>query len=154
MGTLVSIVYKPRGAAPVEEAYTRLPLQEARLLVGKGIEGDAKGGARRQLNIMAAASVANLEREGFSATPGGLGEQLILADIEIDSLLPGTRIQIGESACIEVTELRTGCGKFERYQGRRKAEVQGRLGQMARVVVDGVIRIGDSVKILPMSPTA
>ena len=43
MAELVSIVYKPQGAAPTEGSYTRLPLQEARLVVGQGIEGDAKG---------------------------------------------------------------------------------------------------------------
>ena len=97
---------------------------------------------------MAAGSVDDLEGEGFRAAPGSLGEQLIVTGVAIDGLAAGTRLRIGPSACIEVTEPRTGCGKFERYQGKTKAEASGRLGQMARVVVDGVIRIGDPVHVL------
>jgi MOSC domain-containing protein YiiM len=149
MGELVSIVYKPQGAAPEEGNYTRLPLQEARLVVGQGIEGDAKGtSAMRQLNVMCAGSVEELAGAGFRADPGSLGEQLILAGVEIDGLAAGMRLRIGPSACIEVTEPRTGCGKFERYQDKRKEEASGRLGQMARVVTDGIIRIGDPVQVL------
>jgi MOSC domain-containing protein YiiM len=149
MGELVSIVYKPKDAAATETSYTRLPLQEAHLVVGRGIAGDVKGASKtRQLNIMAANTVTELATEGFSASPGEMGEQLLVADVEIDGLAPGTQIRIGSSACIEVTEPRTGCGKFERYQGKRKEEASGRLGQMARVVADGVIRIGDPVEVL------
>ena len=149
MGELISIVYKPKGADAAEGSYTRLPLPEARLVVGSGIEGDTKGaGKTRQLNIMAADVIENLAKEGFTATPGSLGEQLIVADVEIDSLPAGTRLRIGRSACIEVTEPRTGCGKFERYQGKLKAKARGRLGQMARVVVEGTIRIGDPVHVV------
>ena len=149
MGQLVSIVYKPQDAAPSEAGYIRLPLQEARLVVGRGIEGDAKGASEsRQLNIMAAGTLQTLAAEGFSADAGRMGEQLILADVEIDSLPAGARLRIGSSACIEVTEPRNGCGKFERYQGRLKEEARGRLGQMARVVTAGIIRIGDPVHVV------
>ena len=152
MGELVSIVYKPKEATANEDGYTRLPLQEAHLVVGRGIEGDLKGASKtRQLNIMASNTVTELATEGFSASPGEMGEQLLVADVEINSLAPGTQIRIGASACIEVTEPRTGCGKFERYQGKRKEEASGRLGQMAVVVADGIIRIGDSVQILPVT---
>lgn len=149
MGKLVSIVFKPHGSVPTEGGYTRVPLEEARLVVGHGIEGDVKGASqKRQLNIMAAGTIHQLEQEGFSAAPGKLGEQLILADVEIDRLPAGTRLQIGQSACIEVTEPRTGCGKFERYQGKAKEEARARLGQMARVVAGGIIRVGDPVQLL------
>ena len=149
MGKLISIVYKPQDALPNEGSYTRLPLQEAHLVVGQGIAGDMKGAnAARQLNIMAVDAVAGLANEGFRTAPGSLGEQLLLSDIDIDNLPVGTRLQIGQNACIELTEPRTGCGKFERYQGKHKEEASGRLGQMARVVAEGVIRTGDPVQVL------
>src|SRR5690348_12886773 len=152
MGRLVSIVYKPRDAAPTDEGYTRLPLQEARLIVGHGIDGDAKGGhPSRHLNIMAAESIEQLADEGFRAAPGQLGEQLILAGVEVDTLPAGTRLRIGAHACVELAEPRTGCGKFERHQGKGKEEAQGRLGMMATVVAEGVIRVGDPVLCLPQA---
>ncbi|HLK57300.1 MAG TPA: MOSC domain-containing protein [Chthonomonadaceae bacterium] len=149
MGELVSIVYKPQDAAPSVENYTRVPRQQALLVAGYGIENDTKGGhSDRHLNIMAAHALEALAEEGFRTAPGQLGEQLILADVEIDSLPPGTRLQIGDAACVELTEPRTGCGKFERHQGKLRQEAAGRLGMMARVVIGGEVAVGDPVTVV------
>jgi MOSC domain-containing protein YiiM len=149
MSELVSIVYKPMNAASSEEDYLRIPLAQTRLVVDYGIEGDAKGGnPTRQLNLMSAGTLQHLAQEGFRTAPGQMGEQLIVADLEIDHLPCGTRLQIGEQACVELTEPRTGCGKFERYQDKKREEAAGRLGMMARVVVSGTITTGDVVQVV------
>lgn len=149
MSKLASIVYKPQDALPSEEGYTRVPLQEARLVAGYGIEGDAKGGhPERHLNIMSAETVQTLGGEGFRTAPGQLGEQLLLAGLVVDDLLPGTHLQIGETARVEIVRPRTGCVIFEKHQDRQRQEAAGRLGMMAQVVESGVIRVGDSVKVL------
>jgi MOSC domain-containing protein YiiM len=148
MSELVSIVYKPRKATPTEDGYTRVPRQQALLVADYGIEGDAKGGSpKRQLNVMSARVVEELTAEGFQAAPGQLGEQLIVEGVEVDALPLGTRLTIGEQACVEIIEPRTGCGKFERYQGRSPKEAAGRLGMMARVVIGGEIAVGDPVRV-------
>jgi MOSC domain-containing protein YiiM len=109
MSELVSIVYRPSGAEQSESGYTRVPRQQAELVEGYGIEGDAKGGGPdRHLNVMAAESLQSLAREGFHTAPGQMGEQLIIAGLAVDSLPAGARLQIGERACIEVVEPRTG----------------------------------------------
>lgn len=150
MGKLSSIVYKPREVAGTAEGYTRLPLREARLVVGQGIDGDAKGSGNpgRQLNIMTLEIVQQLGEEGFHTDVGEMGEQLIVTEIEVNALPIGTRLQIGATACVELTEPRTGCGKFERYQGKKREEASGRLGMMARVVADGTIHVGDPVRVV------
>ena len=145
----MSIVYKPKDGPASAEGYNRQSLREARLIAGHGIEGDSKGGsAKRQLNVMAHEIVQELAGEGFLAEPGQLGEQLILSGVKIDSLPIGTHLKIGESAVIELVEPRTGCGKFERHQSRLKSEAAGRMGMMAMVTADGVIRVGDPVIIV------
>ncbi len=149
MSELISIVYKPLEAASIENGFTRLPMMGARLVAGHGIEGDMKGGsAKRQLNIMAHAKVQQLSKEGFEAAPGQLGEQLIVSGIDVDALPVGSRLQIGDSAIIEVIEPRTGCAKFERYQARKPVDAAGRLGMMAIVVADGDISVGDTAVVL------
>lgn len=149
MGELTSIVYKPQDATPSNEDYTRVPLTQTRLVADYGIEGDAKGGTTgRHLNIMSAEVLDELAREGFGTAPGKMGEQLILFGVEVDSLPPGTRLQIGTDACVELMEPRTGCGKFERHQGKLRQEATGRMGMMARVVEGGVIAVGDSVQVI------
>ena len=89
-----------------------------------------------------------LSTEGFQATPGRMGEQLIVAGLDLNSLPNGTRLQIGETACVELTEPRTGCGTFERHQGKNREDAAGRLGMMAHVVAEGVIALGDSVQVV------
>src|SRR5690349_988910 len=117
MGEVVSIVMRPLGASLAEEGYTRVAHPQALLVAGYGIEGDAKGGsAARHLNLMSAGALQQLSLEGFQTAPGQLGEQIILGGLEIDTLPCGTRLQIGAQACIELTEPRTGCAKFERHQ--------------------------------------
>jgi len=149
MSELVSIVYKPKDAGPPAGGYTRVPVQQAQLVAGHGVEGDAKGGGGgRQLNIMSAESLQRLAREGFHTAPGELGEQLIVAGLPVDSLPAGARVQIGESACVEVVEPRTGCARFEEYQGKQRQAAAGQVGVMARVLTGGLIRVGDSVRRL------
>jgi MOSC domain-containing protein YiiM len=149
MSELVSIVYKPKDAAASAEGYLRVSLQQAQLIAGYGTEGDAKGGhPGRHLNIMSAESLRTLAGEGFHTAPGQLGEQLVIAGLAVDSLPGGTRVQIGESACVEIVEPRTGCGRFEQHQGKLRQEAAGRLGVMAQVLVSGLVRVGDPVRLL------
>jgi MOSC domain-containing protein YiiM len=148
VGELVSIVFKPAGHEPNPDGYTRIATGCAQLVAGHGIVGDLRGGGRRHINIMTQATVSALGDEGFFAAPGQLGEQLIVAGVDVDALPVGSRIRIGETACIELTEPRTGCAKFERHQGRSRNEVAGRIGMMACVVETGPIQVGDPVEVL------
>lgn len=148
MAEIVSIVYKPE-EWPDEPSgrYLRVPLQTARLIAGQGIEGDAKGGhPRRNLNIMSAETLDELAAEGFTVQPGRMGEQIIVRGLDVNGMREGDRIHLGDSAVVEVTLARTGCERFEAYQGKHPSLAAGRLGVMARVVSDGTIRVGDGVK--------
>ncbi len=146
MSRLISIVYKPESATPNAEGYTRIPLETAKLVAGHGIEGDTKGGgATRHVNIMSRETMNALGTEGFQIQPGQLGEQLIVEGLDVNTLLSGARLQIGEEAIIEIVEPRTGCGKFERYQEKQRQEASGRLGVIGKVVVSGAIALGDVI---------
>ena len=83
------------------------------------------------------------------------GDQLFVdLDISQDNLPPGTRLQIGE-VVMEISPLpHTGCTKFARRFGAparnwimtEEGKRERRRGVYARVVVDGVIKVGDSIK--------
>lgn len=150
MAQLVSIVFTPPdGERRPVDRYTRVPVGQAILVVDQGISGDLKGGSdQRQLNVMVAEVLDQLRVEGFKASPGQLGEQLVVAGIDPAAMTTGTRVRIGGTAVIEVTLPRTGCDRFERIHGRPKTAVSGRLGVMARVIVGGEIRVGDEVELL------
>ena len=149
MSKLVSIVYRPKNAQSSPDGYTRAPLDEATLVAGFGIEGDAKGGGiGRNLNIMSAETMEQLASEGFIVGPGKMGEQLILAGIDVNSLPEGARLRIGDTACVVLTIPRTGCAKFERCQDKPREDAAARLGMMARVEEGGTISVGDKITLL------
>lgn len=150
MSHIHSIVYTP--ASVLEKSpdrYDRVPLQEAVLIAGNGINGDRKGGhPKRQLNIMCYETLQTLGSEGFHVAPGEMGEQIVLSGIDLIDLEPGSRVQFGASAVIEIVEPRNGCDKFELVQGKPRTQAKRRLGVMARVVASGAIRVGDAVKVV------
>ncbi len=150
MPHIVSIVYRPANIEQrPEDHYARIPLDRATLIEGRGIEGDTKGRAKdRELNVMRAEAVAELHQAGFHTAPGELGEQLVIAGLEPDVLVPGVRLQFGEEAVIEVVSARTGCSRFAHIQGKPIAAAAGKVGVMARVVCEGAIAVGDAVAVV------
>jgi hypothetical protein len=147
VGQVVSIVYTPTRIDPSPpDHYARLPLEVATLDPGSGIVGYRKGSRReRQLNVMAAETLAQLCNESYQTALGRMGEQIVVSGILIDQLPSGTRLRIGTDALIEVMNPRTGCARFEHIQRCSQSDVAGRLGVMARVLIGGPIRVGDAV---------
>lgn len=149
MTQIASIVYKPIGQPEPPNDYLRVDLDEAVLIADYGIEGDAKGGhPKRNLNIMSYESLTVLRGLGFYTEPGQMGEQIVIHQLDVDHLTPGTRVQLGLEAVIEVIERRNGCQKFLAHQGKSLDLVAGQMGIMARVVNGGRIRVGDPVRVL------
>jgi MOSC domain-containing protein YiiM len=149
MSEIVSIVYKPENLPDQpSDHYTRVPLASTTLVENYGIEGDRKGGhPKRQLNIMTAEVLAELQNEGFDTAPGRMGEQIIVKGINMNALQEGDQVQLGD-AIIEIVSYRNGCDRFKALQSKDPADAKGRLGAMARVVKTGKIAVGDSVKVL------
>lgn len=149
MPHLTSIVYSPAHLeAKPDDHFTRVPLARAELVPDYGIAGDRKGGpGKRQLNLMRAETIAELAAEGYKAGPGELGEQLVIAGLEMKHLADGTRLRLG-SAVLELVEARNGCARFEGIQGRPRSASKGRLGYLARVIEGGEVGVGTTVEVL------
>ncbi len=156
-GTLELIVRRPA----VDE---REVLSEVRLDAVDGLEGDtwrvrgssrtADGGpsADAQLTVVnarASAAIAG-DRDRWPLA----GDQLYVdLDISVANLPPGSRVQIG-SAVIEFSESpHTGCAKFQSRYGNDSLRFVNSLvgrelrlrGANCRVVVPGVVRLGDTI---------
>jgi len=151
MPHITSIVYQPRDQQYAEGAvdFMRLPLESADLMAGHGIRGDRKAGHHpdRQLNLLSTSWLAMAAAKGYRAAPGQFGEQLILDGIDLVTLPPGTRLQLGDAAVLEIVKGRTGCTRLEAAQGLSIAGL-GPIGVLARVIAGGSIRVGDPVAVL------
>lgn len=151
MATIESIVYQPQGLEYRErqEEYFRVPAERVKLVAGHGIEGDAKAGHHpdRQLNLISREWLDSIAPQGYKTGPGQFGEQIILSGIAVERLAPGTRLQLGQSACIEVTKPRSGCDRLELAQGK-SIKGLGALGILAKVINSGEVALDDPVTIV------
>lgn len=149
MTQIASIAYKPQGQRNPDDEYLRVDVDAAVLIEGYGIENDAKGGhPKRNLNVMSYETLTILRGQGFYTEPGQMGEQIVIHQLDVDNLPPGTRVQLGGAAVIEVVEQRRGCARFSHIQGKPLDLVEGKMGVMAVVVTGGRIGVGDPVKVL------
>lgn len=143
--TIVSLSYQ-------SASRTHMAAGRVNLIAGHGIEGDRKAGhhPKRHLNIMAHEVVSRLTVDGVAVQPGQLGEQIIVAGVDLAALPDGTRLHLGESAVVEITMLRTGCSRYGQLKGDYAEDVP--LGVMARVLQGGAVAVGDAVRITIEEP--
>ncbi|MCQ2560076.1 MAG: MOSC domain-containing protein [Clostridia bacterium] len=122
---------------------------EGLLLENFGLEGDAHAGNwHRQLSMLALESIAKMQQKGLEVKPGDFAENLTTEGIELVSLPIGTRLQIGSNIQVEVTQIGKEC-----HQGCKIMQITGECvmpkeGIFVRVLKGGLVKMGDSVKIL------
>ncbi|MDF2775791.1 MAG: hypothetical protein K0S86_5292 [Geminicoccaceae bacterium] len=134
------------------------PVAEARITRG-GMEGDRQrnlkyhGGPDRALCLYSADLLTALRREGHSAEPGTLGENVTITGLDWRLLRPGAHLRIGPIG-VEVTSFTMPCRNIAPVFADRRS---GRVSELkhpgwsrvyARVLDAGVVRIGDPVVLL------
>src|ERR1700730_6512619 len=96
-----------------------------KLLAGLGVEGDAHAGTTvkhrsrvaadptqpnlRQVHLLHAELFDFLLCAGYRTAPGDVGETATTSAIDLLALPRGARLQLGDSAIVEVTGLRNPC---------------------------------------------
>jgi len=147
---IISICYQPDVSKLEDKQFNRVAVDSVELIAGHGIKGDRKAGRnpKRQINIVSMNLVETLDALGFQTHPGALGEQLVIDGVDVMELPIGTQIQLGDTAVIELTMVRTGCDWLEMIHGQSKDKAVDRLGMLAKVVQGGVIKVNDAVKVI------
>ncbi|MCP3401908.1 MULTISPECIES: MOSC domain-containing protein [unclassified Bradyrhizobium] len=147
------------------------------LVEGNGVEGDAHAGPfvrhrylarrrprlpnRRQVHLIPSELFATLLKAGFEVSAGDLGENITTAGLDLERLPLGCLIELGPTAIIELTGLRTPCVLIDRYRAGLKRHVlsSAETGRPFKSGVLGVVRAGGTVAAgdiarvrLPSSP--
>jgi MOSC domain-containing protein YiiM len=151
---------------------------EIRLLAGLGVEGDAHMGETvkhrsrvaqdptqpnlRQVHLVHAELLDELQARGFDVGPGTIGENITTREIDLLGLPRGALLHIGAEAIVEVTGLRNPCVQLDRYQKGLMAATldrddEGNLirkaGVMGIIRAGGPVRADDPIRIvLPAAP--
>jgi MOSC domain-containing protein YiiM len=125
-----------------------------------GLSGDKQantevhGGPERAVCLYSLERVLALQAEGHPIYPGAIGENLTLAGLDWESLLPGIQVRVGEQILLEITRYTSPCQKIG---GSFIAEDFSRVSQKtnpgwsrlyARVLQPGPVQVGDLVQVV------
>ena len=120
------------------------------LKVGLGIEGDAHAGDwHRQISLLDLSSFDKMHNNAsVELKPGIFAENITTEGIDLWALPVGTRLEIGETL-LEITQIGKECHRHCQVFRQVGDCVMPREGIFARVIKEGSIKAGDSLKIIP-----
>lgn len=143
-----------------------------RLLAGLGVEGDTHLGVTvqhrsrvardptqpnlRQVHLIHAELLEELQAAGFALSPGQLGENVMTRGLDLLGLPKGALLRIGDEAVVEVTGLRNPCVQLDGIQAGLMGATLGRdadgklirkAGVMGIVIAGGEVRPEDGILI-------
>ncbi len=119
------------------------------LIKDSGLAEDAHAGPwHRQVSLLAKESIEKIRAKGLEVNYGDFAENLTTENIELYTLPVGTRLLIGNSTVIKVTQIgkecHTRCNIF--YQVGDC--VMPKEGIFAEVVEGGEVKTGDTIRII------
>ena len=151
----VESINTSRGGVPKQ------PVFEA-LVNADGIDGDRQsdrrfhGGPDRAVVLFSLEVINALRSEGHPIAAGTTGENLTLSGVPWASLVPGTELTIG-AVRLRITKYASPCYKI---RGSFADQDETRISQKlhpgwsrlcASVVSEGLVRVGDAVRVLALA---
>ena len=123
------------------------PVDEAVILTGYGIEGDAHASAEwhRQVSLLAIESIRKMQDMGLDVHPGDFAENITTEGVDLVSLPLGTRISVGEEVVGEVSQIGKECHTRCAIYYQAGDCVMPKEGIFIKVIKGGRIRKGDKV---------
>lgn len=120
-----------------------------RLIENFGLEGDAHGGEwHRQVSLLANESIDKMRSAGLpNLRPGAFAENITTEFIDIPNLKAGTRVTIGKSVELEITQIGKECHSKCAIFIKIGDCVMPKEGVFAKVITGGEVRVGDKIMV-------
>ncbi|MFZ0890842.1 MAG: MOSC domain-containing protein [Thermoplasmata archaeon] len=150
---------------PEEHGLPKAAVAEARVFK-RGLDGDFNRFRHEEkrddpgmaILIIPVETIEELNHEGWPVRPGDLGENITSQGVAYDDFTPGGKFQIGDVQ-LEIVKPCTPCTNLYLlpYVGEKRGPeflrvTLGRRGWYARVLEEGSIHVGDSIR--PISEMA
>ena len=123
-----------------------------------GLEGDRQrdlryhGGPDRAVCLYSLDLIEALRAEGHDIEPGAIGENLTVKGVDWALMTPGATLAVGEVR-LQLTDYAAPCNNIARsFQRRQYVRVNQKVNAgwsrlYARVLAEGTVHLGDSVRI-------
>lgn len=141
-GSLDAIWIKRGRGGPMD------PRREAVLVAGRGLEGNANQGGRRQVTVISADSWAEVQRDlGVAVDPSTRRANLMVRGIDLERSR-GSLLRVGDCVIRLLGETRP-CNLMDELQPGLRATLDPhwRGGAFGEVLHGGTIRVGDGVTL-------
>jgi len=133
-----------------QKGVQKTEIQEAVLRENHGIEGEIRSGpGMRQLSFLASESKDQIrDKNQVGLCVKRFAENITTEGVSLSTLPLGTKLQIGEEAVIEMTQIGKKC--HSECEAKHLADdcVMTREGIFGRVIKGGKIFTGDEIKVL------
>ena len=121
-------------------------VNELVLVKEHGAEGDAHAGPwHRQVSFLASESIKKAQERGLTVDFGDFAENIATEGIDWMTVPVGTRLRLGESILVEVTQIGKECHKKCAIFYQAGDCIMPREGIFARVLEGGSLHCGDPV---------
>ena len=126
------------------------PVEQIELRKGFGIEGDAHAGDwHRQVSLLDLSSFDKMHNNAsVELKPGIFAENITTEGVDLWHLPVGTRLEIGDTL-LEITQIGKECHRHCQVFRQVGDCVMPREGIFAKVIMEGMIKAGQSIKIIP-----
>jgi MOSC domain-containing protein YiiM len=120
------------------------------LIENFGLLGDAHADkeAQRQLSLLAIESIQKMRNLGLKVNPGDFAENITTEGIILKDLNIGTKISIGKSSILEVTQIGKECYSPCEIGKSVGDCIMPTEGIFCRVLEGGKIRVGDELRVV------
>ncbi|MFA5181013.1 MAG: MOSC domain-containing protein [Syntrophales bacterium] len=128
----------------------KAPIPSGVFIEDYGLSGDAHAeqGIRRQVSLLAEASIEKMKKLGIEVGAGDFAENLTISGLELHRLPPGTRLWAGPEVLLEITQIGKACHKGCAIFEQVGTCIMPKEGVFARVIRGGVVNTGDTVEII------
>lgn len=140
---IVSIAISKKRGTP------KTQVEEISVISDHGIEGDAHAGPwHRQLSFLASESIDKARAQGLDVTFGDFAENIATSGVDWNKIPIGTRLRLGDSALVEVTQIGKECHNKCAIYHKVGDCIMPSEGIFSRVINGGKIRVGDKIIIV------
>jgi MOSC domain-containing protein YiiM len=132
---------------------TRKTLVDRSMVIeNHGLEGDAHAGDwHRQVSFLASESIRAAREKGLTVDFGDFAENVATEGIDWKTLPVGTRVRLGATVIVEVSQIGKTCHKPCAIYYQAGDCIMPREGVFSRVIRGGEIVCGDPIELIAAS---